>query len=367
MLVTFLSENLQKTISFINHAVSSRNQLPILSNFLIQAKDGKLIISATDLEIGITSSIPASIEKEGILSIPAKSFFDFITSIGSQKLSLEALDTSAVLKGGKIKASFPISPAEDFPRLYEKKGEKFLELEKEDVDRYISRVSLAAAIDNSKPALSGVLVDGQKDGILFVATDSYRLSFQKTPLKALGELRKAIVVPARLVKELLFLKNDSPIEFFYTEENNQIIFSQKDTDIVGRLIDAEFPAFEKIVPPDFNTKTKVNREELLSAIKICSIFARETANIVRFSIEKEKVTVSANSPSVGEDTVEVDAKTSGEENEIAFNAKYLIDILSVLDDEEVIFEMNGPLNPGIFRIPEDKNFFHLIMPIRVQI
>ena len=308
MLVTFLSENLQKTISFLNHAVSLRNQLPILSNFLIQAKNGKLILSATDLEIGIVSEVSANIEKEGEATVPAKSFYDFISSVGSQKLTLESRETELTLKGGRIKASFPVSAAEDFPKLFEKRGEKLLELEKKDIDKYVGRVSFAAAIDSLRPALSGVLIESAKDGLLFVTTDQYRLSYQKTSLKTTGELKKPIVVPARLVKELMFLK----------------------------------------------------------AIKICSIFARETANIVRFSIEKEKVTVSANSPSVGEDTVEVDAKTTGEENEIAFNAKYLLDVLSVLDDEEVIFEMNGPLNPGIFRIPEDKNFFHLVMPIRVQ-
>jgi len=366
MLVTFLSENLQKTISFLNHAVSLRNQLPILSNFLIQAKNGKLILSATDLEIGIVSEVSANIEKEGEATVPAKSFYDFISSVGSQKLTLESRETELTLKGGRIKASFPVSAAEDFPKLFEKRGEKLLELEKKDIDKYVGRVSFAAAIDSLRPALSGVLIESAKDGLLFVTTDQYRLSYQKTSLKTTGELKKPIVVPARLVKELMFLKEEGPIEFFYADENNQIIFSQNQTNIVGRLIDAEFPAYEKIIPIDFNTKTKLGREEFLNAIKICSIFARESANIVKIAIEKEKITVSANSPSVGEDTVEIDAKTIGEENEIAFNAKYLIDILSALEEEEIIFEMNGPLNPGIFRIPEDKNFFHLIMPIRVQ-
>ena len=366
MLVSFLSDNLQKTITFLNHAVSLRNQLPILSNFKIEAKDGKLILSATDLEIGIVSSIAANIEEEGQTTVPAKTFFDFISSVGSQKLTLQVQESTLNLKGSRIKASFPTSPPDDFPSLFEKKGEKLLELEKGDIEKFLTRVSFAAAIDSSRPALSGILIDSQKDGLLFVATDSYRLSFQKTALKTKDQLEKPIVVPARLVKELMFLKEEGMVEVFFSQENNQILFFQKDTVLVGRLIDAQFPAFEKIIPQDFNTKTQVGREELLNAIKICSIFARETANIVKIAIEKEKITVSANSPSVGEDTVEIDAKTTGEENEIAFNAKYLIDILSVLEDEEVIFEMNGPLNPGVFRIPGDKGFFHLIMPIRVQ-
>jgi DNA polymerase-3 subunit beta len=146
-----------------------------------------------------------------------------------------------------------------------------------------------------------------------------------------------------------------------------VLFFQGDTVLVGRLIEAEYPEYQKIIPSEFNTKTEVGREDLLKAIKIASVFARETANIIKFSIEKTKITVSANSPSVGQDSADVEAKTTGENNEIAFNAKYLLDILSTLDEEEVVFEMNGPLNPGIFKLKENNSFLHLIMPIRVQI
>jgi DNA polymerase-3 subunit beta len=151
-----------------------------------------------------------------------------------------------------------------------------------------------------------------------------------------------------------------------SEKNNQILFSQGETSLVGRLIEAEYPNYEKIIPTEFNTKTEVAREALQNAIKICSVFARETANIIKFSIDKNKIIVSANSPSVGEDTVEIEAKTSGEENEIAFNAKYLLDVLAAVNEENLIFEMTGPLNPGVFKIKGNDSFLHLIMPIRVQ-
>ena len=132
------------------------------------------------------------------------------------------------------------------------------------------------------------------------------------------------------------------------------------------MIGAEYPDYQKIIPQAFETKVEVGREELLNAIKICSVFARETANIIKFTIKKDKIIVSANSPAVGEDNAEVEAKVSGEENEIAFNAKYLLDVLSIVNTEEMIFEMTGPLNPGVFKIKNDESFLHLIMPIRVQ-
>jgi DNA polymerase-3 subunit beta len=367
MKITFLSDNLQGKISFLNHAVSTRGQLPILSNFLLQAKNGKLTISATDLEIGISSTLPVNIETEGETTIPAKNFSDILTNMTNQKITLSLDGETLNLKGEKVKASFQTMPAEDFPKLYEEKGEEIINTKKTDIEEFISRTVFSAAIDNSRPALSGVLLDKDKEDVLLVATDGYRLSLQKNVFKTREGLTKPLVVPARIIKELLSIKEETDgVRIFVSSKNNQILFLQNDTVLVGRLIDAEYPDYEKIIPTEFATKTEIERERLQNAIKICSVFARETANIIKFSIEKNKMIVSANSPSVGEDVVEVDAVTTGEENEIAFNAKYLLDILAAVNCERLIFEMNGPLNPGVFRIKGDNSFLHLIMPIRVQ-
>jgi DNA polymerase-3 subunit beta len=151
---------------------------------------------------------------------------------------------------------------------------------------------------------------------------------------------------------------------YVAEASNQICFKQGETLLIGRLIEAEFPNFEKIIPSDFSLSAIFDREEMLDAVKICSIFARDSANIVKLHLEKDHITVSSKSPSVGENTVDVDAKLSGEENEIAFNAKYLLDLFGNLTEERLVFEMIGPLNPGVFRVQGDDSFLHLIMPIR---
>lgn len=367
MKITFLSANLQNKISFLNHAVSTRGQLPILSNFLLEAKNGKLHISATDLEIGISSSLPVNIEKEGKITIPAKNFSDLLTNLENQKITLTLEGETLNLKGEKVKASFQTMPAEDFPKLYEEKGDEVITLKKSEIEEFVLRVAFSAAIDSSRPALSGVLIDKDKGEALLVATDGYRLSLQKNVFRATEELNKALVVPARVIKELLSIKEeDESVKVFVSGKNNQILFIQGETSLVSRLIEAEYPDYEKIIPKEFNTKTEISREELQNAIKICSVFARETANIIKFSIGKNNLIVSANSPSVGEDTVEIEAKTTGEENEIAFNAKYLLDVLSAVNEESLIFEMTGPLNPGVFKIKNNNSFLHLIMPIRVQ-
>ena len=367
MKVVFLSDNLQSKISFLGHAVSTRGQLPILSNFLLEAKNGKLTISATDLEIGISTSLPVNVIKEGRVTVPAKNFSDLLGNLGSQKITLTLEEKTLNLNGEKVKASFQTMPTEDFPKLYEDKGDEIAQIKKADIEEFISRVVFAAAIDGSRPALSGVLLDKDKEGVLLVATDGYRLSLQKNVFKTKVGLKKPLVIPARIIRELLTINEDrEEVKVFISDKNNQILFNQRQTNLIGRLIDAEYPDYGKIIPTDFNTKVEVEKEPLQNAIKICSVFARETANIVKISIGKNKLTVSANSPSIGEDIVELGAKVNGEENEIAFNAKYLLDILATINVENLIFEMTGPLNPGVFKIKGDDSFLHLIMPIRVQ-
>ena len=367
MKITFISDNLQRKISFLNHAVSTRGQLPILSNFLLEAKNGKLTISATDLEIGISSSLAVNIETEGKITIPAKNFSDLLTNLGSQKITLTLDGKTLILKGEKINASFQTMPAEDFPKLYEEKGEELSTFKKTEIEENILRVVFAAAQDSGRPALSGIFLNEDKKTIDLVATDGVRLSLQKNVFKTKEGLSKPIIVPARIIRELLSIKEDEDVvRVFVSEENNQILFAQGETTLVGRLIGAEYPDYQKIIPQSFDTKTDLNRDELLNAIKICSVFARETANVIKFTLKRERMIVSANSPAVGEDNVEIEAKTIGEENEIAFNAKYLLDVLTAVNSEELVFEMTGPLNPGVFKIKNDDSFLHLIMPIRVQ-
>ncbi len=381
MRVSLLSENLQRKILFVNHAISTRVQLPILLNFLIEAKKGKLSISATDLEVGIITDVPAKIEKEGSITVPAKTFTELIGTIPLDKITLEVTDQGLVLMGNKTKTVFQTSPAEEFPKLYEEKGKQILVLQKEAITRDFSRVVFAASPDSERPALSGVLIKEENsptgEGFLLVATDGYRLSLkkhalkniQKNPQVAGAEDFVSILVPSRVVKELIQMEKDmdgGEVMVHVSKEKNQIIFSQNDTSLIGRLIEAEFPNYEKIIPQDFSTKTVFQREDLQRAIKAGYIFARQTAGIIKISIKKDRIIVSANAPSVGQNTIEVDAKTTGEENEIAFNARYLLDFLSNTTSEEISFEMTGPLNPGVFKEEQDSSFLHLIMPIRVQ-
>jgi len=373
MKTSLITENLQKKILFVSHAISTRNQLPILLNFLIEAGEGKITISATDLEIGITADIPAKTEKEGSITVPAKTFTEILGNTSSSKINMETTQEGLALTGEGEKTVFQTIPTDEFPKLYKDKGKQIMVLKDEAIKKDFSKVVFAASLDSERPALSGVMIKEEKDGFLLVATDGYRLSLKKQALqgskKTKTEEMVSMLVPARIIRELIQMEKDSgdgDMKVYASKEKNQIIFSQDDTVLIGRLIEAEFPDYEKIIPTDFSTKTIFERDSLQKAIKAGYVFARQTAGIIKMSIKKNKISVSANAPSVGKNLIEVEAKTTGEENEIAFNARYLLDFLSNSTSETVSFEMNGPLNPGVFREVDDPSFMHLIMPIRVQ-
>jgi DNA polymerase III subunit beta len=373
MKVSLISDNLQKKILFVNHAISTRSQLPVLLNFLIEAEEGRLKISATDLEIGIETTIPAKTEEKGRITVPAKTFAEILGTIISGKITLETTPEGLTLTSEGEKTDFQIAPADEFPKLYEDKGKKLIILKKETLSRDFSKVVFAASPDSERPALSGILIKEEKEGFLLVATDGYRLSLKNNALlntrKEKAEEAVSMLVPARVIRELIQMEKDEESEdvvVYASKEKNQIIFSQNDTVLVGRLIEAEFPNYEKIIPTDFSTKTVFDKDALQKAIKAGYVFARQTAGIIKLAIRKDKILVSANAPSVGKSLIEVEAKTTGEENEIAFNARYLLDFLANSTGETISFEMTGPLNPGVFREVDDPSFMHLIMPIRVQ-
>lgn len=370
MKVHLLTENLQKKLPFLNRAISTRSQLPILFNFLLETKNGKLRISSTDLEIGVQVEITANIEEEGEITVSAKVFSELISSLSSEKITLKTEGETLLVLTQKTKSTFQTISKEEFPNLYEEKGEKVISAGKKILDEDLVKVVFAASFDTGRPALSGVLIKKNEKEVVLVATDGYRLSLkynQSLLEKASTEKVEQLLIPARVIREALSIKDQTgKIEVFIAKKNNQIIFEYEEIILIGRLIEAEYPAYEKIIPESFTTKFVFDREEMQKAVKLCSIFARDSANIIKFLIKKDKVFVSANMPSVGENTTEVDIKLEGEENEIAFNAKYVLDLLANIEEEEMSFEMTGSLNPGVFKIKGDNSFLHLIMPIRVQ-
>jgi len=371
MHIQVLSENLQKRISLLQHAISTKSQLPILQHILLDAKEGRLILSGTDLDVGIQVEIPAKIEEEGSTLVYAKQFIELINSLPSDKVVLKTEGETLEVNSLHVKSTFQTTTKEEFPALYDSLGDTIATLDKEILQKEFSKVIFATGVDNSRPALTGVLIVREENGFLLVATDAFRLSLKHILAeKVSGEVKgqyPKLLIQSRVLREAMMLKDEGKVTIYVAGKNNQIIFADQNTHIIGRLIDAEYPTYETILPHEHSLRFVFNKEEMHKAVKISSIFARETDNIVRFSFKKDKVLISANTASVGSNVVEVEGTLSGEENEIAFNAKYLLDLFSHIESDEMVFEMQGPLNPGVFKIKDDDSFLHIIMPVRVQV
>ena len=372
MKLSVLQENLNKGLSIASRTVASRPQLPVLSHVLLTAQKGRLKISSTNLETGINLWVGAKVEKEGSISIPAKILSEFVASLAPEKIDLEVKDNLLKISSVRSEASFNGLPAAEFPKIPSVTGQPALKLAKNLFIQSIGQVAFAAASDETRPVLTGIYFF-IRDGILnMVATDGYRLSVKnlKPDLKieADNSLSKGLIIPAKAFQEAarVATEEEKEIQFYLTPDANQLIFLVGDTEVITRLIEGEYPDFEKIIPSGGKIKTTVETEEFLRVVKIAAIFARESANIVRFQLGKEGIEVSANTAQVGENKSLLKTKVEGGEDKIAFNSRYLLDFLSAVGSESFSLEMGGALSPGIFRPEKDKTFLHIIMPVRVQ-
>lgn len=363
-----LQENINKGLSVVSRFVSNKPQLPVLANILLSAKKGELVLGATNLEAGITYRLGAKIEEEGEITLPAKTLTEFINQLPADKIEFSLAENNLKISCQKFQATISGLPAAEFPPLPVSSGGQSLSFKKEEISLPIFQASFAASQDESRPVLSGVKIFGGEKGLTLVATDGFRLSVISLPKKTAPSPFDFILPSRTLVEVVRILGEEENGEFGLeiAKETNQAIFSLNKADVVCRLLEGQFPNFEKIIPDSFTTRAVFSKEEFLAAIKTTAIFAREAANVIKFQITNSKFQISANAPQVGENTVEIEAKIEGEGGEIAFNARFLQDLLGVVSGGEIIFEMTGPLSPGVFKLVGDDSFLHLIMPVRVQ-
>jgi DNA polymerase-3 subunit beta len=374
MKLSVLQENFSKGLSIITRTVATRIQLPVLANVLLLTDKGRLKLSATNLETGVNFWIGAKVEKEGAISVPAKILSEFVSSLPADKVNIEAKESVLRIDSGPHHGEFVGLPAGEFPSIPTLSGKPAFEFEPKILSEAVFQVAFSAAQDETRPVLSGVLLQVKGNDLVMVATDGYRLSFKKL-VEAKGiveakEFKKGVIIPAGTLMEVGRLVSDKSTEgklgLTFTLEANQVIFSTPEFEVVSRLIEGQFPDFEKILPEKGLTKVVADKEEFLRAAKIASIFARESANVIRLEVEKNQLRLSANTAQVGSNLSDVEAKVEGEGGKIAFNSRYLLDFLNSTNAESVKLEISGPLNPGIFTPSDDSTYLHVIMPVRVQ-
>lgn len=368
MEVSCLQENLNKGLTITSRLITGKAQLPILGNILLATEEGRLRLSATNLEMGINLWLGAKVEKEGKITVPARIFTEFIASLPAEKVELSLSENILKVSCLSFEASFNTLSAAEFPAIPDSLAKPAILLPAEVFSAAVSCVAFAAAQDEGRPTLTGVKwIKGEKS-LKMAATDGYRLSVKSLPLA--GSLTEDLILPAKSLIEAARIAQDAgegeEIKMGVTPESNQAIFAWENAVLATRLIEGQFPSFEKIIPPSFLTRLVLEKETLVKSVKIASLFARDSANVIKWKIEKGTLQISANSPQVGENVSTLEAKVEGEDNEIAFNSRYLLDFLQAVSADELIFEMTGPLNPGVFKPVGDDSYLHLIMPVRVQ-
>lgn len=366
MKIICLKENLSKALSLTSKIIPLKPSLPILGNILIQTEKGMLKISSTNLELGIICKIGAKITEEGSITVPAKLFTEYINTIPDDKIEITVNDLDVEIISGNYNAKIKGLPASDFPLIPLIDKESIIKINPKTLAEALPYVTFSVSIDESRPVLNGVLFDIYPDKIKLVSTDSYRLSEKIIELKTNTKENLSVVIPQKTVQELLRMltETEEEVEISLTEE--QILFRTSNIELTSRLIEGKYPDYEQIIPESWQTKIVLNKDEFISAIKTVSLFARETAGNIKLETSKEgKIIVKSMATQIGEAQSMIDIEIEGEEIEIAFNAKYLLDVLNVLKSKKVILLLNGSLNPAVVKGEEEKDYNHIIMPLRI--
>jgi len=367
MIINILQENLLAALSRVGRIVPIKPQLPIVQNVLISTEEKRTKLVATSLEITESVWVGSKVEKEGGVCVPARLLLEFVSSLPKGTVQLTEKDGSLLVVCSGFRALIPGVPAKEFPPVPALERKHEIVTEKSGILDAIERVVFSAATDEGRPLLTGVRVIQKEGETVFAATDGYRLSVKRISLKTKEALD--LLIPGRalseVIKTCLEEKDAKEISLIKPAEG-QIAFIVGETEIQTRLIDGDYPNFEKIIPTKHNTRLLIEKEALLRAVKSAAIFARDSANIIKFHIENQTFTISANTPQVGEDEIDVEAKIDGEGGDIAFNSRFLLDFLANYKEDELLFEMTGSLNSGVFRPPKDDSYLHIIMPVRVQ-
>ncbi len=376
MKVTVLQENLAHGLGIVSKAVSPRSTLPVLANVLIASDEGRLRLSATNLEMGITCWIPARIEEDGSTTVPARTFSDLVSTLPGDQVALKLDPATQTLnvRGGSSTNDIKCIDAQEFPPMPVPDFDGAVQINVGDFREMIHQVAFAASSDEARPVLMGVLVQVDKDKLTMAAADGFRLSVRKAVLSTPSATPVSAIVPAQALKELarVATEGEEPIYMILPKGRGQVVFRVKDVEVVSQLIDGTFPDFQQIIPRSYKSRTLVSTSSLLKACKQAEIFAREGSNVARLNIktaqsdmQPSEVEISATSEETGKNETIVEATVDGSGLLIAFNVKFLREALEVIRTPNVALETSAPNAPGVVRPVGDDQFLHVIMPMHL--
>ena len=376
MKATVLQENLAHGLSVVSRAVSPRSTLPVLANVLVASDEGRLRLSATNLELGITCWIPARIEQEGSTTVPARTFSDLVNTLPAEQVRL-VLDTRSQtlnVRCGTSTNDIKCIDAQEFPPLPAPDLDGAVQLNVGDFREMIQQVAFSASADEARPVLMGVLLQVEKDKLTMAAADGFRLSVRKATLSVPAPTAVSAIIPAHSLTELARVATDGAesIRMVIPKLRGQVVFRLKDVEVTSQLIDGTFPDYQQIIPRKYTSRTLVSTAALLKACKQAEIFAREGSNVARLNIkassgqtQPSELEMSATSEETGKNETIVEATVDGSGVLIAFNVRFLREALEVIKTPNVALEMSAANAPGVLRPVGDDQYLHVIMPMHL--
>ena len=376
MQVTCLRENLSRGLANVSRAVASRATLPVTQNVLLEGDNGQLKLTATNTEISISTWIGAQIEDEGSITVPARMLTDFVNSLPGETVTIDFQPESAGVKvsSGKFNGDISGIPAEEFPPIPEVSGGVSVAIPADTFKGALERVVFAAATDDSRPVLTGVKIELKEKSFIVAAADGFRLAVETGELTEAIDGEIGIIVPAKTLAEVERLLGDgsSTISLSTDSNDRSAKFRLDSSEIVTSLVQGKFPDYEKLIPTSWSTRASIDLSQMSQATRAASIFARDGSGIIRIMINPGEadaagaVKVIARAEEVGANENEVEASVEGDETKIAFNSKFLSDVLNVIEGDDVKLETTTPSSPGVFRSPKHENYTHVVMPMFVQ-
>lgn len=375
MKVSVLQENLAYGLGIVSRAVSSRSTLPVLSNILLATDEGRLRLSATNLEIGITCWIGAKIEEEGSTTVPSRTFNDMVSTLSGQTVDLSLTVRTQTLNvlSGTSNTNIKCIDAQEFPPMLAADIKDGIQINVADLREMIQQVALAASSDEARPVLTGVMVKVEGNTVTMSAADGFRLSRRRLELSSPVSQDFAAIIPARALSELARVAGDADqvVTMSLPKDRNQVIFNLKNIELISQLIEGTYPNVEQVIPKSHTTRTIVSTAAFLKACKQAEIFAREGTHIARINIvpggdlQPGKVEISGQSEETGFNQTDVEASIEGSALLIAFNVRFLREVLEIIKTPNVVLETTADNSPGLIKPAGEQDFLHVIMPMHL--
>jgi len=371
MKVSILQQDLAPALSAVSRSCGVRSQLPVLGNILISATNGMLKLSATNLEVGIIKSIKAEIDEEGEVTVPAKTLVEVIGNLSGEKIEFVASADQIKITTPSFSSTLNGIPASEFPSI-PLSGQSSIIVDAKVLLKSLPQVIFSAAVDEGRPILTGILTEINDNKLQLVATDGYRLAHKvvtlgNNPTKDPVNFRA--LVPRRTFEEVVRIigeDNALEVEISTSDDGNQLIFSFGQTQLSSRLIEGQYPAWEKIVPTELKATIVIDRSEILKAVKLASVFARSESNVVKIQNLSNKLILSSEAKELGSQKKELEVKSEGEDVEIAFNTKFLQDALSAILTNQVELKLSGSLSAAILKPIGEDGIEYIIMPVNLS-